>query len=373
MDDLAIERVRVYAIGPSGPHDRWSADMPPQYVTLTLIRIETRGGIEGVGAEMAYGGRGFDGAMAESFRHIAPALLGASALDRAPIRAKLLHEGGGASSQALGMIDVALWDIAGRHHNLPVWRLLGGASNHIASYASTNTFDDVPAYLDHVDELLAQGFFAIKFHCWCIYERDRALVEAVAKRHGTKLKLMIDAEQMYSREDALAMASLLEDLGYEWFEAPLPDADLEGYADLRRRTSVPILPAGNTIVALPLLEQGLRMGAWSAVRVAATRVGGIGQAAKAVALAEAHGVTAELQSWGYTPIQAANLHVMLGLGNCRYFEQPVPYNYLEYGVRNPIRTDKTGHVRAPDGPGLGIDVDWPQMERAAFLTIDARA
>ena len=57
----------------------------------------------------------------------------------------------------------------------------------------------------------------------------------------------------------------------------------------------------------------------------------------------------EVQCWGYTLTQAANLHVMLAFKNCTYFEQPVPYPAFEYGSHNVIRTDKDGYVHAPDG------------------------
>ena len=51
-----------------------------------------------------------------------------------------------------------------------------------------------------------------------------------------------------------------------------------------------------------------------------------------MALAEANGMNVEIQCWGYTLTQAANLHVMLAYSNCTYFEQPVPYPAFEYGV-----------------------------------------
>ncbi|MBM3540642.1 MAG: hypothetical protein FJX51_01220 [Alphaproteobacteria bacterium] len=374
MADLDIARVRVYAVGPPVERYRWSYDSPLQYVTMTLVRIETAGGLEGIGAEMSYGGLGFDDSLAHSARLYATALIGRDARDRDGLRAAVIHDGGGAPSQVLGMFDIALWDIAGRNENQPIWRMLGGSRESILSYASTNTLDSPEAYVEHTAELMAHGFKAIKFHCYCEYGRDSRLVDAMAKAHGGKgLRLMLDTESRYSREDAAKMAARLAELGYEWFEAPLPDADIEGYAALRRAARLPILPAGNTIIAMPLIEHAMTLGAWSAFRAAATRMGGIGPIAAAVKLAERHGLMAELQSWGYTPVQAANLHVMLGLGRTKYFEQPFPYPALEYGALDPIRTDRDGLVHAPDGPGLGIRMDWDAIERAALARFDITA
>jgi L-alanine-DL-glutamate epimerase-like enolase superfamily enzyme len=99
-------------------------------------------------------------------------------------------------------------------------------------------------------------------------------------------------------------------------------------------------------------------------------VGGISAAIKAMELANSHGLKTELQSYGYPLSQAANLHVMLGVNGCSYFEHPVPYEHFEYACANPIRIEKDGCVSAPRGSGLGLDLDWDQIEREASLVID---
>jgi L-alanine-DL-glutamate epimerase-like enolase superfamily enzyme len=179
-------------------------------------------------------------------------------------------------------------------------------------------------------------------------------------------------EQRYNRADALAAARALDELRFTWFEAPLIDSDLQGYADLRRRVDVPILPGGNTVLDLAAIELGIRMGCWSKTRVDATIAGGITPTRKIMALAEANGMTCELQCWGYTLTQAANLHLMLAYGNCDYFEQPSPYPAFEHGSVDVIRTDAEGYVHAPPGPGLGVRVDWPAVESASLLRFEIR-
>ena len=61
---------------------------------------------------------------------------------------------------------------------------------------------------------------------------------------------------------------------------------------------------------------------------------------------------------------------MLGVSGCSYFEHPVPVEHYEYACANPIRIEADGCVSAPDGPGLGLDLDWKQIERDASLAID---
>jgi L-alanine-DL-glutamate epimerase-like enolase superfamily enzyme len=78
----------------------------------------------------------------------------------------------------------------------------------------------------------------------------------------------------------------------------------------------------------------------------------------------------ELQCWGYTLTQAANLHLMLARDNCSYFEQPVPYTVFEAGSLDVIRTDEEGYVHAPPGDGLGIRADWSAIESASLISYE---
>ena len=270
--------------------------------------------------------------------------------------------------QAVSLIDIALWDMAARHAGLPLYQMLGGARDKVPAYASTPLLADADAYIRYVAERIEEGFRAIKFHCWCEPSRDLPMLEALrAAFPDPDIAFMLDVEQRYDRDQAARALPRLEALGLTWFEAPLLDSDLVGYAELRRRSAVPILAGGNTVLELSQVARGLELGAWSMARVDATIAGGITPTRKIIALAEAHHTSCELQCWGYTLTQAANLHLMLGYGNCRYFEQPSPYPVFEYGTHTPIRTDGDGFVHAPKGLGLGIEVDWPAIERASLL------
>jgi L-alanine-DL-glutamate epimerase-like enolase superfamily enzyme len=197
------------------------------------------------------------------------------------------------------------------------------------------------------------------------------IVRAVHARFGDSgIRFMLDVEQRYTRAEALKAARELEDLGYAWFEAPLPDFDFEGYRALKRSVDIPILANGNWILDPRLIEHAIAEDCWTHVRVDTTVAGGITPMRKILGIAEAHGMNVEIQSWGYTLTQAANLQVMLSGFNCEYFEQPVPYPSFEYGSLDVIRTDEHGYVNAPAAPGLGIRTDWEAMEKAAILTYE---
>lgn len=90
-------------------------------------------------------------------------------------------------------------------------------------------------------------------------------------------------------------------------------------------------------------------------------------------LAEAFGLPVELQSWGYSLIQAPNLHLELSLARSSFFELPIPYEAYEYAVENPIRLRPDGTVVAPELPGIGLGVDWDRIATDRLEYRDLRA
>jgi L-alanine-DL-glutamate epimerase-like enolase superfamily enzyme len=77
------------------------------------------------------------------------------------------------------------------------------------------------------------------------------------------------------------------------------------------------------------------------------------------------GLPIEIQSWDHSLSQVANLHLMLANERTRYFEAPMPKKAFEFGMMNGNVLEQ-GRVVAPDGPGLGIDVDWDRLATADF-------
>ena len=368
---MRIERVEVRAVAPRTQRYTWSHDLPEQYMTNTIVRIYTDSGVDGVGGVSNYTSHDYDRYTAETLRHLIPTLVGEDPLQREVIWKKLWSRVFPLSPGALAAIDIALWDLLGKLANVPLYQLLGGACERIPAYASTPLLDDVTSYLRFVDKMLEQGFRAIKFHCWCLPEKDLELARAVRREHSAQeVALMLDAENNYDWPAALRVARELEELEFTWLEAPLMDYDLEGYRKLTRRVDIAIVPSGHWIQDLPAYAQALRRECWSRARTDVTVCGGFTPARKYLALVEAEGMKCEIMSWGNTLVSAANLHLMLGLGTSTYFEQSVPYEPYEYGMQDVIRTDPDGYVAAPQGPGLGVEVDWKAMETASIHVLD---
>ena len=369
---MKIIRVEVRSVAPPVDRFSWSDDLPDQYSTNTIVRIYTDEGVEGVAGVWNATSFDFERYTAESIRHLAPLLLGKDPLLRESIWHEIRPRVFPLPPQSLAAIDVALWDLAGKAAGLPLYQLLGGTRDRIPAYASTPLFKDVDSYLNNTEELIARGFKAIKFHTWCIPELDLELARAVRQKYpGNDVAFMLDAENNYDRDGALRVARELEAMGFTWFEAPLHDSDLDGYKELTSRVKIPIIPSGNWFQDLHTFAAALHAQAWGRARTDVAMMGGITQASKAVALTVAAGMKCEIMSWGYSLVSAANLHLMLACDNCSYFEQSVPYEPYEYGMKDVIRPRADGFVCAPSAPGLGLEVDWAAMEAATILSFVA--
>ncbi len=364
---MKITRVEVQTVAPPVDRFTWSDDLPDQYSTNTIVRIYTDQGIEGVAGVWNATSFDFERYTAEAIRHLAPILIGKDPLLRELIWHQIRPRVFPLPPQALAAIDIALWDLAGKVAGLPIYRLLGGACDKMPAYASTPLFEDVDSYLKNAEEFIARGFKAIKFHTWCIPKLDLELARAVRKHYpGNDVAFMLDAENNYDRDGALRVAQELEAMGFTWFEAPLHDSDLDGYKELTSRVKIPILPSGNWFQDLHTFAAAILAKAWGRARTDAAMMGGITQTNKAIALTEAAGMKCEIMSWGYSLVSAANLHLMLAHDNCSYFEQSVPYEPYEYGMKDVIRPQPDGYVKAPQGPGLGLEVDWEAMQAATI-------
>jgi len=341
---------------------RWTERAKPCAVTTTILRIVDSDGAEGVAGFDSYQFARADLSVLEAVRSMWPWLEGRS-IDCRDALAEDMRSGVvfPFATSALALVDVALWDLGARRAGMPLWKLLGGKRERIPAYASLETMNAEVHYIDVVGRVRDQGIGAVKLHAFGDPQRDVHLFEELRNAYPN-LVFMHDAEGVYSRQEALRVAHALENLECRWFEAPLPDFDLEGYRDLRRRTSVPILPAGYAMWDIRQMAEALREPPWTAARADLFSTLGITALCRQIMLAQAFDMDFEPVSYGHALSATAALHVMLAFPNVRYFELAYPPEPWEYGVMNPIRSDSSGVVAAPAGAGLGLVLDWEEIE-----------
>lgn len=362
MPSTTIESVEIRVVGPDVPRHRLAGDMKEVFETLTITRLTSASGLVGVSGVTTYSEHDFDKSLAEAIRVLSYDLIGRDAAEPASIWAHLVNRYCTMTPRPQSAIDVALWDLKAKALEQPLYQLLGAERDTIPSYASTPVFDTPEAYVRYGEALRDEGYSAVKLHVQCCLEKDLAIVDGWDEHFGRDLPFMLDLEERYSLKEALQLAERLSRTACIWLEAPLPDTDLKGYSRLKTSTTTRILPAGNTLLHPDMMELAINQGAWDGLRFDVNYAGGFTVGRDLMALSRRHRLPLELQSWGYSLSQAANLHLMLANTHSLYFEQPVPCEPHESGCLNPIRTHD-GIVAAPRGHGLGIEMDWAQVDR----------
>lgn len=262
----------------------------------------------------------------------------------------------------LGLVDTALWDLAGRVANQPTWQLLGGFRRSIPAYASTVTFATTEEYLDVITQCLGLGYPAIKLHAWGDARADARLCLAVREHVGPDVPLMYDGSAGFDLPDAVYLGHALAEAGYLWYEEPIREFSVTAYKWLSERVAVPLCVAETSDGAHFNTADFIASGAASFVRTSAELRGGITGAMRIAHLAEAFRLRAEAHGMGNY-----SQHLCMAIPNTTYYESLV----MSTNVTREAVVDARGLVHAPEGPGLGLPAgpDYPPELR--HLVIDA--
>ena len=352
---------------------------------LGVLRVTTDEGIEG-NAFLSSPGPGPAAIAEQIVTVVKPWLVGANPLDIGAHwrrMAGLVHY---LSPHAVGTVDIALWDIAGKAAGLPVHRLLGTCRDRIPAYFSSAHHATQEEYAEEAVYWRERGWRGYKLHPprapWLPpgaappVSFDIEACETVRAAAGEDMTLMLDSSWSYSYPDALRVGRAIQDLGYFWYEDPLPDHDIHGYARLARQLSIPLLATEITPGGLAALPPWITAGATDFLRGDVVIKGGIPGLMKIALLAEAFGMNCEVHDSYNALNNVAGLHVMMAIDNRDWFEV-LAFNrsgdhsleQLGYGLAEPFRVDAEGNVHAPTGPGLGAEIDWPLINSSVLGTV----
>ncbi|MEV6012963.1 enolase C-terminal domain-like protein [Streptomyces sp. NPDC051976] len=252
----------------------------------------------------------------------------------------------------LGLVDVALWDIAAKSASLPLHRLLGTYRTSIPAYASTVTFSSIREFLDVADQCLELGYPAIKLHAWGDVDRDIALCAALREHVGDDVPLMYDGSAGFDLLDALRLGRVLSDYGYLWYEEPMREFSITAYQRLAEKVDVPLLVAETSDGAHMNTADFIAAGAATAVRTSTFLRGGVTGALRTAHLAESYLMRAEVHGGGLL-----HTHLCMAIANTTYYESLVTAN----PVRREDRVDAAGLVHASTAPGIGFEAEWERL------------
>lgn len=365
-DESRIVGVEIHAVGMENTTARYSGQEDAWHEVNNILRVTTADGFQGIsGVDTYYQGEFSDKHLLE-LQNAAAELIAFQSLDPVEVGRMLERTHPELSDEVHASIDIALWDLAARKAERPLYQLLGAKRDSIEPYASLPFYESLPEYVEAVREYAKLGYRIFKFHVWGSIEDDLRLVKLVQQTFASSpYRFMIDLEGVYDIEDAFKLGAQMDEGLFIWLEGPIDDELLMQYAELKSKLAIHIIPAGYNIYSPDFIRGGIEAGSWDAGRFDATVVGGISNALELLIIANDARLTIDIQSWGHSLAQATNLHLMLTNERTRYFEAPMPKEAFEFGMRNGDLMNGE-RVVAPDGPGLGIEVDWDRLATADF-------
>ena len=300
-------------------------------------------------------------------------LLGRNALERENIFIDLKRKFRHASRLGIDIIDIALWDLAGKYYNAPIYELLGGYRKKLPCYASTfhgdhskDGLNSPEAFADFAEQCLEMGYPAFKIHDWIDVplKQEIAAVHALGKRVGEKMDLMLDPACSYNTfADAVKVGRACDEEGFFWYEDPFRDGGISQFAHrkLRQLIKTPLLQTEHITSLEPKIDFVLA-DATDFLRGDLPKDGGITGIMKLAHAAEGLGIDVEIHLPG-----PAERHCMAAMRNSNYYEMalvhPKVSSFYPPIFKSDYRDeldaiDKDGCVTVPEGPGLGVEYDW---------------
>lgn len=352
-----------------------------------ILRIETEDGLVGWGeAKNAAGSAGTYGALVHLLNHeVGPMLIGRNAGDIGPIwemlyngvRANTASRQGhamphiarrGISVAAISAVDIALWDILGKHLSQPVWQLLGGRkADRLPAYASGGW---APA--DQIGEQLKSyidtgGFGAVKMRVGAMDGAPHvsaARVRAARQALGDGIDIMVDAHGTYTVADAKRFVALASDCDLAWFEEPVIADDKAGMAEVRACGPVPVAAGESEATRWDFRDLAVLKAA-DVFQPDPAFCGGISEAMKIGALASAFNLRFAPHLWAGAPCFFAGLHLCAASPASFTVEYSLGANPMIHDLVEETVEAKDGMVAIPDTPGLGFTVSEKFLETHA--------
>lgn len=366
-----------------------------------IIRIDTNQDVYGIGEVRDAGHK-------EAALGLKSLLLGQDPCNVDMLFRTIRHYGGpGREGGGVSGIELALWDLVGKVYGVPCWQFLGGKyRDRVRIYADTPTpHDPTPeAYAERVLQRKAMGLTFVKFdigHNVLVdipdalmgaptrfeYPNRRVgqapgtgagskltdkglarmveIVAAVREAVGWDVSLCIDhfGHGYLTAKEVIRLANALEPYGLAWIEDPMPWWDIEGHRMVTRSINVPTA-AGEELYLLNGFRQMIETRAVDILHPDLLTSGGMLETKRIADYGEEHGLPTALHFAGSPIAFMANLHCAAAVPSFVALENhalDLPFwQDLVIDLDDPLIVE--GYARVPDGPGLGVDLDYQGIE-----------
>lgn len=339
-----------------------------------LIFVETDAGITGVGEAS-----GPCSMVSAALDLLKPYFIGRNLYDHSQVPAyfyaQRYHLGiQNTLTSCLGGIDIAAHDAIGKLTNVPVYQLLGGLNERrVPAYASDGYFAAHPKgqLADQLKAFRDKGFPGVKIKIGRDPADDEERVSLARDALGPEVQLMVDVNGNYTADVALQSMIRIQDYNVQFYEEPLTPTDFNGYATLHSRSPIPIA-TGEALYTPHEFKRLMDVNGADIWQPDLTLCGGLSAAREISTLAKLSHVRLSPHVWGGAIGLSAALHFLSAQVPWPHTDN-VPYApLLEYDQGENALRDKLlttpiscidGHLVVPEGPGLGIDLNWDAVEK----------
>jgi L-alanine-DL-glutamate epimerase-like enolase superfamily enzyme len=253
-------------------------------------------------------------------------------------------------------VNMALYDIIGKMAGMPLFRLLGGYREKIATSVTVG-LNQTDLMVEKAKQIVSAGFKFIKVKCGIDVEQDIENILAIREAVGLAVKLRLDANEGYSVEDALRIVTTLEKNGadIEFLEQPTKANYLYSLKDVTRQCSVPIM-ADETALTLRDSAKLVKLEIADIINIKLMKIGGITNAIKANALAELADVPVMVGCMNESmAAMSAGVHFACAFRNVEYADLDSALDFINDVAKGGARYAE-GYVIPSEKPGLGVEV-----------------
>ena len=287
---------------------------------------------------------------------------------------RCLFRGGSDTMAAIGAIDVALWDIAGKAAGLPIHRMLGGPTRERVRVYVHLGGDSPEEMAENALRRVEEGYTALRFYplgpfgegipnsFQGVVRTMVAYTEAVRTAVGPEMDLMIDVVNRLTPPEAIAAGRALEPYGLYFFEDPIEPDNIDAMAHVAANIPIPIA-SGERLYTIYQFRDLLNKSGSAYIRPDMSLAGGITNLKKIAAIAEASYVGMVPHNPCSPVMTAACVHLDAAIHNVAIQE----YTGTEFMppksdlVKAPLKLE-AGHLIVPDAPGLGIELNEDAFE-----------
>ncbi|MDN7241748.1 dipeptide epimerase [Planococcus sp. N028] len=263
---------------------------------------------------------------------------------------------------AKAAIDIACYDLMGKAANQPVYNLIGGRAHENIQYAKVLSIEEPAVMAEKALIAKNQGFSSLKLKVGVDDSgQDIARINAVREAVGPAMPIRVDVNQGWKTVGhAIGVINQLQDANLTWVEQPILMGDLRGLAEIRQKTSTPIM-ADESVHNMEDVLEIIRLQAVDFINIKLMKSGGIYPAVQMAKAAESAGIIAQIGSMVESSVgSAAGYHVVMSRRNIQSAELTGPLLFKEeIGDLN----FEPPYVHLTDKPGLGITVNEQQLNK----------